>query len=323
MKTLQLHRIGVVVYDLEKAIQNYSTIYGITNWQREEHAPDQAVSYGRTVTGARWLSARGATSTLAFELIQPLAGESPFQEHLRTKREGIAFLQIVVSGDPQQHFTGFGIPLAYRAGEREFYDTRDALGGFLIEPVLEADLARLPAETTDAPLPTERIYHFGVIVHDVLKTLPAYRDIFGIQRFECKTWETGWGRLDAPQYRGERVDHGYFTAQGMVADFGFEIIQSNHGPSHYNREFFDARGPGIHHFFPWLTSEDQPWDAVVERMEALGYPLCMGSTLRGEAAEFGYFDTFDALGGYLVEVVIRRRPPAPEFAQPDWVVEYT
>ncbi|MDO5076954.1 hypothetical protein [Corynebacterium sp.] len=325
MKTLRLGRIGVVVYDIEQAKRNYTYMYDITSWDTQEYAPAQAMSYGREVTGARWISACGSTGAFTFELVQPLAGESPFHEHLRTKREGIAFLQVVVDGDPQAHFRSLGIPVAYTAGERVFYDTRKSLGGFLVEAVphdVFAD-ALMPAEPpTDPALPTDRIFHFGVLVHDVLEALPAYRDVFGITKFDCKTWETGWGRLDAPQYRGEPVDHGYFTAQGMVGDFGFEIIQSNHGSSHYNREFFDVRGPGIHHIFPWLAPDDVAWDSVVSRMGELGYPLCMGSTLRGQAAEFGYFDTFDALGGYLVEIVVRRRTPEPEFAQPDWVVDY-
>lgn len=347
MRTTKLNRIGVTVYDLYAAVREYERLYGITSWEFSEEAPTDAVSHGRALreTPGRWRSAVGTTTPragesgpggaaepLTFELIQPLAGESPFHEHLRTRREGITFLQVSATGDEEQieqHFRDLGIDPAFTAtvtgGRRRFWDTRDQLGGFYVEMVPEgADVPTPAAATSDTapPLPTQGIYHFGVLVHDVLKAVPWYRDIFGITRFEAKTWETGFGRLDSPQYRGVEADHGYFTAQGCAGHMGFEIIQSNHGDSHYNREFFDERGPGIHHIFSWMTTDDAEWDRVVADMSDAGHPLCMGSPLRGGAAEFGYFDTFDALGGYLVEVVIRRRPALEEYQAPDWIIDF-
>ncbi|MFV8382405.1 hypothetical protein [Corynebacterium hindlerae] len=342
MKTTHLNRIGVVVYDLDATVKEYERIYGITKWEFADNAPTDGETNGRRniTTPGTWRSAVGSTvpregeegpggepaRALTFELIQPVSGESPFMEHLRTKREGICFIQVAAEGDGiEEHFASLSVPCAYRAtvgGEqRSFYDTRERLGGFYVEMVTKVQ-EPISDQGAPSPLPTQGMYHFGVLVHDVLATLDDYRAIFGIQRFEMKTWETGFGRLDAPQYRGEKVDHGYFTAQGFAGDFGFEIIQCNHGPSHYNREFFDIRGPGIHHIFSWMTKDDAQWQRVVDDMTAAGHPLCMGSTLRGEAAEFGYFDLFDALGGYLVEGVVRRRPAAPEYQAPDWVIDF-
>lgn len=323
MSEVKLGRIGVVVYDVKSAMEHYTKVYGITNWSVETIEENNAVSYGRKEIKASWTSAIGSTSNITFELVQPLSGESPFMEHLRTKREGICFLRVIT--DPTRPSY---VKRCYVGGGRSFYDTREYLGGFLLE--MSTDMDERP-EAVEGILPTQGIYHFGVLVHDVLKALPFYRDIFGIERFECKTWETGFGRLDDSMYRGEKVDHGYFTAQGHCADFGFEIIQCNHGPSHYNREFFDIRGPGIHHIFPWMVATqdystpveaEAAWTRVIELMSDEGMSLCMGSPLRGGAAEFGYFDTFDNLGGYLIEGVIRREAPAEEFASPDWVIEY-
>lgn len=343
MKTTHLNRIGVVVYDLDAKVKEYERIYGITKWEFSDNSPTDGTTRGRLnkKTPGVWRSALGSTAprageegpggapatSLTFELIQPVSGESPFMEHLRTKREGICFIQVAAegAGSVAEHFASLGVECAYQATvngvQRAFYDTRDRLGGFYVEMI---DTVQQPVSETgaDSPLPTQGMYHFGVLVHDVLATLDDYRDIFGINHFDIKTWETGFGRLDSPQYRGEKVDHGYFTAQGFAGDFGFEIIQCNHGPSHYNREFFDIRGPGIHHIFSWMTKDDAEWHRVVSAMEAAGHPLCMGSTLRGEAAEFGYFDLFDALGGYLVEGVVRRRPARPEYQEPDWVIDF-
>lgn len=345
MKTTKLNRIGVVVYDLDKAKAEYERVYGINEWETAEVTPSEPVSYGRklTRTPGTWRSAIGTTGPRAgesgptgeaalpvtFELIEPTGGESPFNEHLRIKREGIAFIQVACDASDQAqiaaHFEGLGIPPVYEAlidgSPRTFFDTRDELGGFLVEMVPASEDRTAPAAES-APMPVQGIFHFGVLVHDVLKAVPHYRDIFGIDVFETKTWETGAGRLDDPYYRGEKTVNGYFTAQGRAEDFGFEIIEMTHGECHYNKEFFDIRGPGIHHFFGWMTKDDAEWDRVVKDMTDAGHPLIMGSDLRGGAAEFGYFDTFDALGGYLIEIVVRRRTPDAKYAQPDWIIDY-
>lgn len=352
MRTTNLNRIGVIVADLDAAMKQYERIYGITSWVTSEHAPDDAVCHGRRTkrTPGTWRSALGTTTPRAgepadlpanpvtFELISPTGGESPFNEHLLTKGEGIAFVQVRAEGTAQEmaaHFGGLGIEVAYAATvtdptmgtvTRRFFDTRARLGGFLVEMVSELEPLPMTQETlADAttPQPVQGIYHFGVLVDDVMAALPHYRAILGIESFDIKTWETGFGRLDDPQYRGKKEPVGYFTAQGGALDFAFEIIAMKYGSCHYNREFFDERGPGIHHIFAWMTREEDVWRQVVADMTAAGHPLVMGSPLRGGAAEFGYFDTFDALGGYLIEVVIRRHPAREEFMRPDWVVDFS
>ncbi|MCK7641975.1 hypothetical protein JIM95_003405 [Corynebacterium sp. CCM 8835] len=351
MKTTNLLRVGIVVTDLDAAMDSYRRIHGITDWDVSHIDAGQtssAVSYGRTTstTPGTWRAAIGTTRPapsatgpgggpsrpVTFELVEPTGGESPFNEYLLTKGPGICFIRVLATGgdDVAGHFDRLGIPAVYSAdidgSRRTFYDTRDALGGFLVEMVTGAAEPATDAtdrEPTSGVLPPlQGIHHFGVIVDNVLGSLEAYRDIFGITRFECKTWQTGHGRLDDPRYRGEKVDHGYFTAQGSAGDFGFEIIQCKHGPSHYNREFSDIRGPGIHHMFSWMTTDEDEWRDTVAAMTGAGHGLCMGSPLRGHAAEFGYFDVFDELGGYLIEGVLRRRPPAPEHMRPDWVVDF-
>lgn len=348
MKATNLNRIGVVVYDLEKTKAEYERVYGISEWGTAEVVPSNPVSYGRTLsrTPGTWRSAIGTTTPRAgeegpggrpavpvtFELIEPTGGESPFNEHLRIKREGIAFLQIACDASDEaaiaSHFESLGIEQLYTAEidgqQRTFWDTRDELGGFLVEMVPHTEPRNSTGLAGDdtAPMPVQGIFHFGVLVHDVLKAIPHYRDILGIEVFEAKTWETGYGRLDKPFYRGKPADNGYFTAQGAAGDFGFEIIETTYGECHYNKEFFDVRGPGIHHFFGWMTKNDQDWDRVVNDMTQAGHPLIMGSPLRGEAAEFGYFDTFDSLGGYLIEIVVRRRTPDPKFMEPDWIIDF-
>lgn len=328
MSIERLAAIGVVVKDLEAAMGNYARVLGVTEWQVAEVSDDAARSHGRTNAGG-YRSARGVAGAIPYELVQPTTGETAFKEFLLTKGEGICFLSFVVDEVPQLDLTVAHEIRAAQGEARQFLDTRKVLGGYLVEftttaaplPGAQDVTVERPAGVGD-PIPMDHIFHFGVLVDDVMATLPHYRDIFGIDSFAMKTWQHERGRLDDPMYRGEKKSTGYFTAQGFVADVGFEIIQVNYGDCHYNREFTDDRGTGIHHIFPWMTRDESEWQRACANAKALDAGLCMGSPLRDGAAEFGYWDTFEALGGYLIEGVIRRHEPAPEYAEPDWTVTY-
>lgn len=368
MKITTLVSIGVVVADLEKAVENYARLLGITQWAVHERGAGQLsemVSHGRRSDGT-YRSAFGAAPfdpegpgpmgaqprPTPFELVQPTGGESPFNEFLLSRGEGICFLTVIAEDDEQAieaHLRNEGIAVAHRhvvdGRTRTFHDTRRQLGGFLLE-VLPAssdaptglnatggeqrtvDGAALRGTADDerprGAIPMQGINHFGVIVDDTMEALDWYHRVLGIEKFDIKTWQTGFGRLDKPFYRDQDpVQHGYFTAQGFAGDFGFEIIQCKYGDSHYNREFTDQRGPGIHHMFPFLTTDEGQWEQVAEDMTALGCPVVMGSDLRGGASAYCYYDTFEPLSGFLVEGVWRRFPAKDEYMAPDWTVDYS
>ncbi len=339
----------MVVADLEAALRDYARLWGVEEWHVADLGPDRLsdmVSHGRRSEG-EFVAALGATTPPAggdgrpvgLELVQPRRGESPFQEFLWSREEGIAHLTVRAEGTPEEvaaHFAeqGVGVAASWRQDGRErvFWDTRADLGGHLLEVITgpaepRGEVRRIDGaalrEGRDA-LPIGGIQHFGVVVDDVMATTERYHQLLGIETFDVKTWQDEPGRLDAPCYRDQRpVHHGYFTAQGAAGDVGFEIIAMKYGDAHYNREFTDDRGPGIHHLFPFLTTDEPEWERVVADMTALGAPLCMGSELRGGAATYGYFDTWDALRGFLVEGVVRRRPAEPRYMEPDWRIDYS
>ncbi len=346
MNITRLAGIGVVVRDLDRATEQYAKLLGLDEWTVADLTTDRvtdAVSYGRRSPGT-YRAGYGTVGTphaVPFELVQPTGGETPFNEFLLSKGEGIAFLTVLAEDVDDagigEHFADLGIRRAHSHvvdGEvrRTFWDTRSRLGGYLLEVVTAPAVPAGQVRRHDGaalrgghrPLPIQGINHFGVVVDDTMATIEEYRRILGIEKFAVKTWQTEFGRLDAPYYRDiDPVQHGYFTAQGFCEDFGFEIIQCTYGPSHYNREFTDQRGPGIHHIFPYLATSQHDWDATVEAVTALDAPLCTGSDLRGGAAHYAYFDTFDQLGGYLVEGVLRRFPAEPRFRAPDWEVDFS
>jgi len=368
VKVTTLASIGIVVEDLDRAVENYARLLDITDWavhERPAEVLDEMVSHGRRSPGG-YRSAFGAAPfdpqgpgpmggaprRTPFELVQPLGGETPFNEFLLSRGEGICFLTVQVEDEPHEvaaHFERLGIPVAHHhrvdGSTRTFYDTRKALGGYLLEALAAGSSAPTGLQPSGGEqrhvdgaalrgtdeqgrartaIPMQGINHFGVVVDDMMEAVEQYHRILGIERFDVKTWQTGFGRLDEPFYREQRpVQHGYFTAQGFAGDFGFEVIQCKYGDSHYNREFTDQRGPGIHHMFPFLTTQEQQWEQVAADMTALGCPVVMGSDLRGGASAYCYYDTFEPLSGFLVEGVWRRFPAKDEYMAPDWTIDYS
>lgn len=361
MNITQLLAVGVVTADLDATLPQYAKYLGIDDWTVEDVTADritESVCHGRRNSGT-YRTAFGRTTadaegpgpmgrkpeSIPFEIVQPTGGETPFNEFWLSRGEGIAWLTVLANGsdaDVEAHFSGLGIGCAHThlvdgTRRRTFWDTRAELGGYLLEVVtsepertgvsVHHNGQTLRGNSADGtprrPLPLQGINHFGVVVDDTMASCDAYHRVLGIEHFAIKTWQTEEGRLDAPYYRDQNpVQHGYFTAQGFVGNLGFEIIQCKYGDSHYNREFTDQRGPGIHHMFPYLTKDQADWDLSVTTMAELGAGLCMGSDLRGGAAEYGYFDTFDQLGGYLIEGVIRRFPAEDRYMAPDWEVDF-
>ncbi|WP_420176531.1 VOC family protein [Luteococcus sp. OSA5] len=362
MKITTLASIGVVVRDLDKALEGYARLLDINEWAVHERGTDQLsemVSRGRRSAGTYRCAfgsapfdpegpgpMGGAPRRTPFELVQPTGGETPFNEHLLSRGEGICFLTLLAEADEAQiraHFDGLGITVAHShvvdGRTRTFYDTRKQLGGYLLEVLPASGDAPTglnatggEARTLDGAalrggrraIPMQGINHFGVVIDDTMDSVEQYRRILGIEKFDVKTWQTEFGRLDNPFYRDQNpVQHGYFTAQGFVGDFGFEIIQCAYGDSHYNREFTDQRGAGIHHMFPFLTKSQEEWDAVAADMTALDAPVVMGSDLRGGASAYCYYDTFEQLCGFLVEGVFRRFVAKDEYMAPDWTVDFS
>ncbi|MGV0795468.1 VOC family protein [Mycolicibacterium elephantis] len=360
MKLNKLVKVGVVVRDLDAALESYAKVFGIDSWVVNDYTDDRLsnmVAHGRRSAGT-FRSAVGVTRPpgegctplgapfrpVTFELVQPVSGESVFNEFLRTRAgEGICFLtvQAALPEDSatdavDQHFADLRIDNSFAftvdgRTKRRFWDTQRHLGGFFLE-VLTEDLeidgqhvrpaAASSVDGTTA-VPVQGVSHFGVVVPDVVAVLPNYSRIFGIDQWAMQSWETEPGRLDAPHYRGEAVNHAYFTGTGIGEDFGFEVIQPTSGPSHYGQEFMADRGPGIHHILTYMTDSEEDWAAVGQSFEKAGAEVCMGSEMGYGAGVFAYHDTFEQLHGFLIETVLVHPELAAGAPPPfDYVVNF-
>jgi 4-hydroxyphenylpyruvate dioxygenase-like putative hemolysin len=98
IKTGEIIQIGIVVRDLQKAVDNYWTTVGIGPWQIVRMEPP--ILTGVTLRGkpvdASMLAAIAQSGSIQMELIQPLEGPSIWKEFLNKRGEGLHHVQSLV-----------------------------------------------------------------------------------------------------------------------------------------------------------------------------------------------------------------------------------
>jgi hypothetical protein len=344
----KLYRTGVVVWDLKKAVRDYTEVYGIDSWKVVHHTPSRlrdATFFGRNVSHG-YSSAVGTTpgGAVTFELIQPGPGPSSFKQFLYARGEGVHHLLLRAGdhadlADLRDWLRGQGIGVMQSESidglvQSEYFDTRKALGGYYLKAVATegGDFeAAIPADETwdltgemkwpeGAPLQVPLLHHFGIVVRDVVERAESYSKLFGIDNWSFGLWHSAPGSLEDATYNGKPVEHSYFTTLvSPLTNFGFELVQPALGPQNYKEDYLNVFGEGIHHLFtqpPPALRDMEHWRQVEGWMASIGVPMVQSASLGGWA-DFYYLDTKQKLGGYVTETMLRHgappaRPPAPE-----------
>lgn len=89
------YHIGLAVYDLDAAMQRYSTMFGDLRWHAWE-SPFPAAPFNAETTDARIKVAYGRMPGLTLEFIQVLAGETVHTAFLRRHGEGVHHIGVWV-----------------------------------------------------------------------------------------------------------------------------------------------------------------------------------------------------------------------------------
>jgi hypothetical protein len=346
----RLHHVNVVVRDLEATARNYALILGIERWDVVHVGADRlrdtsAFGFEASFTYA---TATGSNSHgVTFRLVQPTGGLSTFAEFLVTRGEGIHGLCLAILDGQQLQQLRAGLPesgisvgqAATVDGVDRHYqlDTRAALGGFYVEVVAPLDSthdrAAQPDERWDfhdavhRPPGVEelqavpRVWHFGVAVHGVMQKLRAYGSLLGLTDWAFVHFRPEHGSLEHSTLNGEEVKYAALLAKADLADFGFELLQSMGGPTHYRQELIDRVGEGIHHLLVLPAQTAEASLRLRSWMESLDVPVAMSGMVRHGAAEFFYLDTRQRLGGFLIETICRYALPGgeqPPSGEPDY-----
>ena len=346
----RLHHVNVVVRDLKATARNYALILGVERWDVTyldggRLRDTSAFGFDAPFTYATATGSNGCGVT--FRLVQPTSGLSTFAEFLITRGEGIHGLCLSLLSEKElrdlraglrENGIGVGQAATVDGVARHCHlDTRGALGGFYVEVIAPTGATWDEARGTDerwdfhdeierppgveALQQMPRVWHFGVAVESVMQKLPAYASLLGLGDWTFVHFRPEPGSLEHATLNGEEVEYASLLAKADLDDFGFEVLQSTAGPTHFKQEFIDRIGEGIHHLLALPAQQEEASLRLRSWMESLGVPVAMSGRVRHGAAEFFYLDTRRRLGGYLIEAICRYAPasgePAPG-SEPDY-----
>jgi catechol 2,3-dioxygenase-like lactoylglutathione lyase family enzyme len=86
-----ISQIGIVVRDMQKAVEYYQGVFGLGPWTVYESTPDKYWFKGDP-SHMRLRQGKAMLGGIEIELVQPLEGESTFHEFLRQRGEGLHHL---------------------------------------------------------------------------------------------------------------------------------------------------------------------------------------------------------------------------------------
>jgi methylmalonyl-CoA/ethylmalonyl-CoA epimerase len=95
VKLGRLSHIGIVVRDLDKAVEYYGSVFGLGPFRTETYELKPFIYRGKTAN-ARVRAAIADSGSVFIELVQVLEGETPHTEFLREKGEGIQHVAFLV-----------------------------------------------------------------------------------------------------------------------------------------------------------------------------------------------------------------------------------
>ncbi len=112
----KLIQVGVVVRDLDKTLERLASL-GIGPFEPKVLPPDAEQWFRGKPLDAKFRISAAKMGEVELELIQPVAGESPHQEFLDTKGEGIQHIAFAVDDLDREvaKLTGQGASLLLRA----------------------------------------------------------------------------------------------------------------------------------------------------------------------------------------------------------------
>lgn len=134
------NHMGIVVKDMDKAVQYYSSLFGWGPFQVREIDLGKFPGFsfrGEPATG-RFKAAIGRNGSMVVELFQALEGESPYAEFARTRGEGLHHLgyQLDEINSALAALKREGIEPIFEGktaqGAFAYFDT-DRVGGIVIE----------------------------------------------------------------------------------------------------------------------------------------------------------------------------------------------
>jgi methylmalonyl-CoA/ethylmalonyl-CoA epimerase len=132
------HHVSLVVKDMDKAIAHFKTL-GIGPFIEPPVKPIKEIWHGKPIPVGSLREVLGKMGEVWFQLCQPLGGDSPWQEFLDTKGEGVHHIALIVDDieKAEAELTKKGIEIAHSArfegGGGSCLADISKIGGILLE----------------------------------------------------------------------------------------------------------------------------------------------------------------------------------------------
>ncbi|MFC1988594.1 VOC family protein [Chloroflexota bacterium] len=284
VKVTEIHQVAVCVNDLQTVAENYWNILGIGPWRI--FSWDDSIVHTRKYhgkpTAAREKIALTRLGDVIFELVQPVEGDSIYQDWLVEHGQGLHHMNFLVDdldktveilakeGFPPIQSGRFGPPedkTGYNYVDieplRAIWEPVQLGKGIQAEPVLYPDTE----QTSPSKVKVSEFSQIGLVVKDVQTVAENYWNILGIGPWEVYSWE------DPIVY--DRKYHGRPTksrekiakAKAQIGEIELVLIQPVEGDSIY-QDFLTEHGEGLHHLEFLVDNVDEAAEILAKE----GFP---------------------------------------------------
>ena len=263
VKVKGINQVAIVVKDIQRTVENYWSILGIGPW--DIYAWEAPTVYDRKYYGkptwAREKIALAQVGAVQLELVQPVEGDSIYQDFLTEHGEGLHHLNFLVDDVDDLDETaeilaeeGFPTSQSGRIG------TSEDKGGYnyidikplrtIWEPVhksshLNAVPTRYPGTEQESPakIKVKGITQIALVVKDLQRTTENYWSILGIGPWDISM-------LEAPRVKRTYYGKPAWAREKMglvqVGGVQLELLEPVEGDSIY-QDFITEHGEGLHH----------------------------------------------------------------------------
>ena len=300
-KVKGIHQVAVVVKDIQAAAENYWNILGIGPW--EIYAWESPTVYDRKYGGkpswSREKIAITQVGAVQMELVQPVEGDSVYQDALDEHGEGLHHINFLVDnvgeldkaeeilakeGFPSQQSGRIGI--GKDKGGYNYIDIKPLRT--IWEPVHEAgNLNAVPTlcpatkQKSPAKIKVKGINQIALVVKDLQRTVENYWSILGIGPWQISMLEapvvcnrTYYGK---PAWAKEKM------ALAQVGGVQLEILEPIEGNSIY-QDYITEHGEGLHH----LNFLVDDLDGTAEILAKEGFPTIQSGRVGAPEDPGGY-----------------------------------
>jgi len=303
VKVKGIHQVAIVVKDIRVSVENYWNILGIGPWDIYEwEAPTvyDRKYYGKP-TWAREKIALAQVGAVQLELVQPVEGDSYYQDSLVEHGEGLHHLNFLVDNVAELDKTaeilakeGFPTQQSGRIGINEdkggynYIDIKPLRT--IWEPVHEAGNlnavpTRYPAteQVSPAKIKVKGINQIGLVVKDLKRTAENYWSILGIGPWDISMLEAP--RIYDRTYYGKPAWAREKMGLVQVGAVQLELLEPVEGDSVY-QDFLTEHGEGLHH----MNFKVDDLDETAEILAKEGFPTIQSGRAGSPPGGYNYID---------------------------------